>query len=453
MFCRKQNGIALILTIVVLAALSAIVYRLSSALVAQRHRQQYIIDYQKAHYACESGLKYALSVAKDIETEYVTRVNEPDFSDLFVMDEDEYKELISQWAEKLNVVIDINNVGKNDFLSKFIQLAGFGESGDGNDFNDMNYENYNDYGYNEPNYVDKLVVRGPYGYAWPYVSEPITFTMGGTTVIVKVEDENAKMPLSWGISGEDETKRESDAAIETFCEWMQMEPNDIEPLKAQLSQIKKIKEFKLVLEPVVTTVTKSQPENEKKTEAKTTSRSSRNRRRIARERRRKASSKRRKEVEIVKKERDPIGHTRDFAKLMHSPIIDIEKLAEPVAESEDRSESALKYLGLWGTQRVNINSAPRHVLEAAFTYGGDAVEIAEEIIKERKAEPFVDIKQLQDRLLQYNDSIEKSKMYMTTESTIFTIRVTAISGVAKVSATAAIKRIDDNIEKIGIISD
>jgi len=72
-FCRKQSGIALILTIVVLVALSAIVYRLSSALVAQRHRQQYMIDYQKARYACESGLKYALSVAGEIEPNYITR--------------------------------------------------------------------------------------------------------------------------------------------------------------------------------------------------------------------------------------------------------------------------------------------------------------------------------------------------------------------------------------------
>ena len=48
-FCREQRGIALILTIIVLTVLSASVYRLSSTLTQQRHRQQYMIDYQNGH--------------------------------------------------------------------------------------------------------------------------------------------------------------------------------------------------------------------------------------------------------------------------------------------------------------------------------------------------------------------------------------------------------------------
>lgn len=435
-FCREQSGIALILTIVVLVALSAIVYRLSSALVAQRHRQQYMIDYQKARYACESGLKYALSVASEIAPNYIARPNEPDFSDLFTMSDEEYKELISQWALELGVVVDINKVGKDDFMSWSVQLGDFGESNNINDLNNIEYEDYNDYDYNEPNYAEELVIPGPYGPAWPYVSEPVIFEMGDATVTIKIEDENAKLPMNWGITGDAETKRESEAAFEAFCEWMQMEPNEIEPFKAQLRDIREIKEFKLILKPAVITT---------KERVKTTKKSS--------SRRRTRRSRRRTRTKTVKTERPQIGHIRDFSKLMHSPLLDIEKLAKPVNETESRDESALKYISLWGTQRVNINSAPRHVLESAFTYGGDAVDIAETIIQERRYEPFVNIENLQERLMQYNDSIEKSKPYITTRSTIFTIRATAISGVAKVSATAAIKRNADNMKKIGIISD
>ena len=440
-FCREQSGIALILTIVVLVALSAIVYRLSSNLVAQRHRQQYIIDYQKARYACESGLKYALSVAKEIDPNYVARPNEPDFSDLFTMSDEEYKELISQWAQDLGVVVDVNKIGKDDFLSRFVELGAFGESNDINDFNNMEYEDYDDYDYNEPNYVEELVISGPYGPAWPYISEPITFNMGDAIVTIKIEDENAKLPMNWGISGDAETKRESEAAFVVFCEWMQMEPEEIELFKGQLKDMKEIKEFKLDLKPVVT-IKKVKVET-KATKRGTSRRKSRRNRRSAR----KARSK------TVKTERPQIGHIRDFAKLMHSPLLDIEKLAKPVDKTESRNEYALKYLSLWGTQRVNINSAPRHVLESAFTYGGDAVDIAEAIIQARKYEPFVDINDIQEKLMRYNDSIEKSKPYITTQSTVFTIRATAISGVAKVSATAAVKRNADKIEKIGIISD
>jgi type II secretory pathway component PulK len=142
----------------------------------------------------------------------------------------------------------------------------------------------------------------------------------------------------------------------------------------------------------------------------------------------------------------------DFAKLMHSPMIDLEKLAKPVNEDENRSESALKYISLWGTGQVNVNTAPRQVLEAAFTFGGDAAEIAEQIIKLRKEIPFQNIDDLKKRLFSYTDSIEKSKSYITFQSNCFSIRVSATSGVAKVSATAGIKKEKEgNAQKIGII--
>ena len=40
-------------------------------------------------------------MAGEIEPNYITRPNEPDFSDLFTMSDEEYKELISQWAQEL----------------------------------------------------------------------------------------------------------------------------------------------------------------------------------------------------------------------------------------------------------------------------------------------------------------------------------------------------------------
>jgi type II secretory pathway component PulK len=142
----------------------------------------------------------------------------------------------------------------------------------------------------------------------------------------------------------------------------------------------------------------------------------------------------------------------DFAKLMHSPMIDLEKLAKPVNKDENRSESALKYISLWGTAQVNVNTAPRNVLEAAFTFGGNASDIAEQIINLRKEEPFKNIDDLKKRLFSYSDSVEKSKAYITTQSNCFVIRVRATSGVAKVCATAGIKKErGGNVQKIGII--
>jgi hypothetical protein len=39
--------------------LTGLVYGLVSRISLVRHRQQYMIDYQNARYACDSGMKYA----------------------------------------------------------------------------------------------------------------------------------------------------------------------------------------------------------------------------------------------------------------------------------------------------------------------------------------------------------------------------------------------------------
>jgi hypothetical protein len=143
--------------------------------------------------------------------------------------------------------------------------------------------------------------------------------------------------------------------------------------------------------------------------------------------------------------------TRDFSKLFHSSLLDLQMLAAPTIISEDRKESALKYMGLWGTTQVNINSAPRNVLEAAFTFGGDADKIADEIIKERREKTFADIDELKKELFRFSDSIEKTRPYITTTSSVFSIHVTALSGVAKASAIIVVLKNGDKIERIAIV--
>ncbi|GAI94193.1 unnamed protein product, partial [marine sediment metagenome] len=142
----------------------------------------------------------------------------------------------------------------------------------------------------------------------------------------------------------------------------------------------------------------------------------------------------------------------DFAKLFHSSLVDNELLAKPTIESEKRNESALKYLGTWASTRVNINTAPRHVLEAAFIFGGNEVKIADEVILRRRIKPFKDIDDLKKQLFAYSDLIEKCKRFITTESTFFTIKITAVSGVAETSTVIAIKKDGDKTKRIAVVS-
>ena len=110
-------------------------------------------------------------------------------------------------------------------------------------------------------------------------------------------------------------------------------------------------------------------------------------------------------------------------------------------------------MGLWGSRTVNINTAPRHVLEAAFAFGGDAKEIAEAIIQRRRIQPFKDIEDLRQSLFSYSDSIRKCEKYITTTSNLFTIKVTAVSGVAETSSVIAVTKTEKTLKKIAVISD
>ncbi|MGD8501381.1 MAG: hypothetical protein PVJ86_12085, partial [Phycisphaerales bacterium] len=64
---RKRPGIVLLVTLVLLVVLATLGYTLSSRVAAQRHRNQYIIDYSKARYGCDSAVKYALATMEEID--------------------------------------------------------------------------------------------------------------------------------------------------------------------------------------------------------------------------------------------------------------------------------------------------------------------------------------------------------------------------------------------------
>ena len=362
--------------------------------------------------------------------------NEPDFSDLFILSEQEYEELLAEWAAQgafspLESVSDANDISDSDDFNDFNELIGIT---DFNDFNDVN-----EFGgiadFNDPN---SLTVRGPYGPVWPFVTEPVEFEIGPATIKIEIEDENAKYPVGWVMLNDKTVQREAEAGFETFCEWMDVNEVQIGELKEELKVISEIKPFKLDLKPITRV--------ERKTISTGTSASTGTRT---------TTRTRRTRTPRVRTTRTTISvsaQLADFAKLLHSSLIDTEVLARPTIISERRKESALKYMGMWGSRKVNINTAPRHVLEAVFTFGGDADEIAEEIIQRRRIEPFRNIEDLKKALFKYSVSIKKCEKYITTVSRFFTIKVTAVSGLAKASAIIAIAKDGKKTQKVAVIS-
>ena len=415
---RKRRGIVLLVTLVLLVVLATLGYTLSSRVAAQRHRNHYIIDYSKARYGRDSAVKYALATLEEIKPELVSRPNEPDFSDLFALDETGYQELMTQWGLQ-------SQQTASDADETFEETTG------PNDVNDIDlYEDEFDYfGGLEP------VVRGPYGPPWPFVTEPVEFEIGSAKVRIEIEDENAKYPLIWAVMDDKELDRAAQAGFDTFCAWMALGGEQTDLLRQQLQQIAEIKPFQTELKPITKTV--RTPVQTPTTATKSsTSRTARTRTY-------------RKTVPVSQQQAEQTVH---FARVFHSSLLDTEALARPTMVSYSREESPLKYMGIWSSQKVNVNTAPRHVLEAAFTFGGDEVEIAEQIIQERRLEPFASTEALKTRLLRYSDSIGKCEKFITTVSRFFTIRITSVSGVAKASSIIAITKEGDKVKRIAVIN-
>ncbi|MHC4736361.1 MAG: hypothetical protein ACYTDW_18175, partial [Planctomycetota bacterium] len=155
-----RPGIVLLVTLVLLVVLSVLMFTLSIRMSAQRHRDKYIINYQAARYARDSAVKYALATLNDMNTPMlIERPNEPDFSDLFMLDEEQYRELVAEWAA-LNEEI-LSTESERNLEGEFSSPnSADSVPNDVKGFNDINGTNYVSSFDDAPN---SLTVPGPYG--------------------------------------------------------------------------------------------------------------------------------------------------------------------------------------------------------------------------------------------------------------------------------------------------
>jgi hypothetical protein len=431
---HNRPGIVLLVTMVLLVILSILGYTSTSRIAAKRHRDRFLIDYQNARYACDSGVKYALATLETVSPQLISRPNEPDFSDLFRLTEPEYRQLLIEYADQ-NA---LGTTKSKKFSDVSMETDDFNNFENGytnkkrNTFKDNNEYDFNlDKSYSQredTNLIDinSMTVRGPYGPSWPQVTQPTELTVGTSEVQIEINDENAKYPIAWVLMNDPNVRREIAAGFRTFCEWMDINDVELYNLNAQFGEISRIKPYKIDIRPVAV-------------QAPSPSRRGRRARGA-------------QQAGAAQQAQTAAANIADFAKLFHSSFLDTELLARETIASESRKESALKYLGLWGSDKVNINTAPRQVLEAAFAFGGNSSAIADAVIRERQIAPFKDIGELKKKLTRYSDSIGKCEKYITTTSQFFTIKVTATCGVARVSAVIAIIKNGNKVDRIAVIS-
>jgi type II secretory pathway component PulK len=452
----NRRGIVMMITLIVLVVLAGLAYTLTARVTSQVQRNLYVVDYQAARYACDSVFKYYQSSLGQLSYKLIDRPNEPDYSDLFRLSEEQYQQFLADYVRtKMYEYSDSNDSGSFYNLDRdsdrYSDSNNYSHSrSDSNDPNDPNasYDanSFSSY-YGLPSDPNKITIPGPYGPAWPLITEPIELTIGATKVKVEVEDENAKFPIIWAATTDRSKVRSAQAALDTFLEWAQfastsdyrLTREQIVQLKSELMDLSNVMEFGSA-----SAADANKPADSNSAKEPNSTQTSRRSRFQARQKQQQAS-----QLGV----RTAASSYTDFSRLFNSSLVRSEMLAVPYIKSERRTESAMKYIDRWGSTQVNVNTAPRHVLEALFTMGGDAQSVAEQIIIERKNKPFKDYNDLQKRVFRFADSITRCKDYIITESKVFTIKITAYSGVATVRLTAAVLKDGKNMQTIGIISE
>lgn len=414
----------LLITLVILVILSTLGYTLSAQVAARRHRDRFILDYAQSQYACTSAMKYALASLADLQPELVSHPNEPDFSDVFAMTEAQYQALLAEVAAGLTAEDEPRNTTNRN------KRAVRTDVNDANDADDVL----------PTTSTASVTIPGPYGPRWPLVTQPLEFKIGSAQVTVEIEDENAKYPLGWALIQDEKLKAQANAGFVTFCEWMGYLPDEIKAVREDLGQVAKVRPFHIEFKAMSVAAAPSASLRSRVTRTRTTDTKSPVQRPA-------------RTTVTVTEQMDQ--QNAAFSRLFHSSLIDTEVFRRPSVVSSRRDESAMKYLGLWATRQVNINSAPRHVLEAALTFGSiaDAPKIAEAIIQRRRVQPFSDIEEAKKDIFRYGDAIEKCRPFLTTTSTVFTVRVTAVSGAARAVAVAGVSKEGRKVKRIAVISD
>jgi hypothetical protein len=448
-------GFVLLVTMIVLVVLASLTTGLAVQMSMAKRRQHYMIEYQRARYGLDSAMKYILKELPTRNFPLALREEQPDFSDVFLMNQAEFSEFIASWAEtatdeQIEAVLAEGAsltqpvpLSTGDMLSGLLGLFGGGTD----DANDMAADSYDA---DEQLYVVELdpndvVVPGPYGAPWPYVTEPIDLEIGPCQITITIEDENAKMPLSWLVTNSKEANKQAENALKTFCEWMSWDQQQLRELETTITEamdeVHKKKAFKLNPGPILLKSTTRRA-------ARTPARTSRSRRRTSR---RTAS---RTVRSTTTQKRPAVAHTTDFAKLFHSSLLDRELLARPLPDTAERVESPLKYLSLWGSQRVNVNTAPRNVLEATFSLAMDSFDLPEftqAVIEKRKEKPLRKIDELKELGGLDADTMKSLNNYVTTTSTFFQVRITSRSGNASSSAVATVVKEGRNTQQLAIL--
>jgi hypothetical protein len=393
----RKGGYVLLIVLMAMIVLATVIVQFQAKsslhLRASEHRREKL----QCRYAAESGLIVASHLIKET-LETLAREREKQASD----------------AEKAEAAGDEEKTTE--------EVA---------DPNDPNEQDVTDPNITDPNKQGKEL----------FLFTENTFQMGDATVTIKIYDENAKYPVLWSMgSPYSRGGRPSDKFIPELGKLLNSPDKTAGYAQGLVSEL--ARSIRLPPQEIVATKDNRSTRRSKGKENPTTEQSA-----VWISKRRPLSVRKRM---AQNDERYQLMAT--FAEQWYQQVADnpeYQLLREPMT---DRSGNFMEYLGLWGHNRINLNTAPAEVIEIAFSEMGLTRDIAQAIVEYRKKKPLLGTGQLKE-IDSIQPFLQVIQSLSVTQSDSFSIQIKAQSGRSQYFLLAGIyKNMRDQLVIQGVFS-
>lgn len=332
----KKNGFALLLTLMILVLLAGLIVEFQADTAIHVRASNYRADHLQCQYAAESALIIASQLTRDMlesKTPRTAKVPTP-------QDPDD------------------PNLAEPDDLENLDDLTDPNDAADPNDLD-------------EPNEMGNIATLAP------FILVQKTVQIGTAVVDIEIHDENAKYPLYWLLHSPFEKEiAPVEDSIGRLGELLDAEPDETDNAINLAMDIDKRVE---VLEPMIYLAKQRSPKN-KNGEV----------RMLWRPRRARIKNSPPKSTPPVSSEDLQKQHYQAmgaFVQQWHNETANT-KSEFPETDLTMRPENFTDYLGYWGHTKINVNTAPPEVMEAAFLPLGITQTAIQAIVEHRQQNPI-----------------------------------------------------------------
>lgn len=391
---HRRQGMALLLTLMVLVILATVMVQFQVDAALFMRSSNYQLEKQQCRYAAESGLVIASNILQEKirSGEVMTgdALTNPLAGENPALDLSGLAELL---GNDPNLMADPNTMADPNGTPVLLELVS----------------------------SDSVVVL--------FEKE---LDVGDAEVTIEIHDEHAKWPMLWMMpqnSPFSKNTNESDKLFKDLTGFIAADPDD----SSRLLKLTKDLGRSIKLPPAEFTVNKS--------------RSTRRRGRAVRRRRVRGYTKR---LEEARQKREGMAL---FAQSFYTTINEQSEYATLKQPMTEREVSLVDYFGFWGHNRININTAPVEIIQAAFAPLGLTESQAQAIVSYRQQQKFTQLSDIR-KVEGIERPLAQSIMPLClTRSETFSVKITARIGRTSYRVTGAVHYNRGRVQPLAMVND